>query len=35
MEGDLSAQAIYNFCLKIFDEAGNDKDKWHVETEIK
>lgn len=35
METNLSAQAINNFCLKIFKESENDIDKWHFETEIK
>ncbi|WP_262176561.1 DUF262 domain-containing protein [Saccharococcus sp. Marseille-Q5394] len=35
MEANLSAQAIYNFCLKVLDDIGADKEIWHVETELK
>lgn len=35
IETNLNAKSIYNFCLKIFEEAGNDKNDWHVETVLK
>lgn len=35
IETNLSAKSIYNFCLKVFEEARNDKKDWHVETVLK
>ncbi|MBU8907669.1 DUF262 domain-containing protein [Desertibacillus haloalkaliphilus] len=35
LEANLSAKAIYNFCLKIFEEAGYNRDDWQVEIEHK
>ncbi|MBP3041804.1 hypothetical protein J9303_20405, partial [Bacillaceae bacterium Marseille-Q3522] len=35
MEANLSAKAIYNFCIKAFEGAGYNKEDWHVEIEFK
>lgn len=35
MEANLSSKDIYNFCIKAFEESGNNKGDWHVEIEFK
>lgn len=35
MEVNLSAKSIYNFCQKIFKEAGYKKKEWDVEIQVK
>lgn len=35
LETNLSAKSIYNFCIKAFQDAGYNKEDWHVEVEFK